>query len=100
MTEEPGWLSYFLYRAPSFIGGGAPCEMLVTIANSGLKDFAVALPKGSKLRCVFYIKLFCTSVCEICQANMQCGGPNTLRIFLYILSVSILRSFISGKASI
>lgn len=27
-----------------------PCEMLVTSLSSGVKDFAIALPKGSKLR--------------------------------------------------
>ncbi|XP_026332731.1 glutamate receptor 1-like [Hyposmocoma kahamanoa] len=48
VVEEPGWISYFLYHAAGIITGNVPCEMLVT--NDGVKDFAVALPKGSKLR--------------------------------------------------
>ncbi|KAJ0183994.1 hypothetical protein K1T71_000417 [Dendrolimus kikuchii] len=50
--DEHGWLAFLLDRTT--ISGDVttkkPCEMLVTVTSSGLKDFAVALPKGSVLR--------------------------------------------------
>ncbi|KAL4717856.1 hypothetical protein ACJJTC_001005 [Scirpophaga incertulas] len=49
-TEEHGWLNYLLVKPPTKIIENTPCEMLVSLTGSGMKDFAIALPKGSKLR--------------------------------------------------
>lgn len=54
-TDEHGWLSSLLDRAAMGLQTNEiekPCEMVVTIMKSGVKDFAVAFPKGSKLRFV------------------------------------------------
>ncbi|XP_049886196.1 glutamate receptor 1-like isoform X2 [Pectinophora gossypiella] len=50
--DDHGWLAYLLDRSATSTTAinNKPCEMLVTITNSGVKDFAVAMPKGSKLR--------------------------------------------------
>ncbi|CAB3225979.1 unnamed protein product [Arctia plantaginis] len=47
-VDEHGWLAFLLDRSAK--NENNPCEMLVTITNSGVKDFAVGFPKGSKLR--------------------------------------------------
>lgn len=52
-VDEHGWLAFLLDRSTKT--ENKPCEMLVTITNSGVKDFAVGFPKGSKLRWVFSI---------------------------------------------
>ncbi|XP_063632819.1 glutamate receptor 1-like [Cydia splendana] len=44
------WLSYLLDHSSAGDDADKPCEMLVTVTNSGVKDFAVALQKGSELR--------------------------------------------------
>ncbi|XP_028156300.1 glutamate receptor 1-like [Ostrinia furnacalis] len=49
-VEEHGWLAFLLDRSSATKDKPRPCEMLVTVTSSGVKDFAVALPKGSKLR--------------------------------------------------
>ncbi|OWR42780.1 hypothetical protein KGM_207189 [Danaus plexippus plexippus] len=50
--EEPDdtWMGFL--STQSFLGEEKkkPCEMLVSVTQSGIKDFAVAFPKGSKLR--------------------------------------------------
>ncbi|XP_059057646.1 glutamate receptor 1-like [Achroia grisella] len=47
-ADEHGWLAFLIDKSgkPDY----KPCEMIVTITNTGVKDFAIALPKGSKLR--------------------------------------------------
>ncbi|XP_075991203.1 glutamate receptor 1-like [Anticarsia gemmatalis] len=47
-VDDHGWLALIL--DPTVKNENKPCEMLVTITNTGIKDFAVAFPKGSKLR--------------------------------------------------
>ncbi|KAL0902302.1 hypothetical protein ABMA27_000205 [Loxostege sticticalis] len=50
-VDEHGWLAFLLDRSSAGSKDNSkPCEMLVTVTSSGVKDFAVALPKGSKLR--------------------------------------------------
>ncbi|XP_060809791.1 glutamate receptor 1-like [Amyelois transitella] len=58
-VDEHGWLAYLMDKSTSTIAGtnshggndfGSPCEMLVSMTSTGVKDFAIALPKGSKLR--------------------------------------------------
>ncbi|XP_068623895.1 glutamate receptor 1-like [Battus philenor] len=52
-TDEHGWLAFLLDRSAMGLESDMkepPCEMLVTVTKSGVKDFAVAFPKGSKLR--------------------------------------------------
>ncbi|CAK1588596.1 unnamed protein product [Parnassius mnemosyne] len=52
-ANEQGWLAFLLDPSASNTGvkiNEKKCEMLVTITKSGVKDFAVAFPKGSKLR--------------------------------------------------
>ncbi|XP_030021689.2 glutamate receptor 1 [Manduca sexta] len=51
VTDEHGWLGFLTDRSAAHDPRSEkPCEMLVTIASTGMKDFAVAVPKGSKLR--------------------------------------------------
>ncbi|XP_053623555.1 glutamate receptor 1-like [Plodia interpunctella] len=56
-VDEHGWLAYLLDRSSAVVGvgssselAGKPCEMHVSIATTGVKDFAIALPKGSQMR--------------------------------------------------
>ncbi|KAI8431004.1 hypothetical protein MSG28_001094 [Choristoneura fumiferana] len=48
--NQHGWLGFLLDRSSAEDNANKPCEMLVTVAHSGVKDFAVALQKGSELR--------------------------------------------------
>ncbi|XP_028032174.1 glutamate receptor 1-like [Bombyx mandarina] len=49
--EGNGWLNFIFDPAGSNSENDKkPCEMLVTVASTGVQDFAVAMPKGSKLR--------------------------------------------------
>nr|QZH55032.1 ionotropic glutamate receptor 11 [Achelura yunnanensis] len=48
--QEDSWFSFILDRNAKKRDNKRPCEMLVTITNAGVKEFAVALPKGSILR--------------------------------------------------
>ncbi|RVE51009.1 hypothetical protein evm_004300 [Chilo suppressalis] len=48
--DEHSWLAFLLDKSSAKNGKNKPCEMLITVSSSGVKDFAVALPKGSKLR--------------------------------------------------
>ncbi|CAH0577972.1 unnamed protein product [Chrysodeixis includens] len=47
-VDEHGWLAFLTDRSAT--SKNKPCEMVVTLSNSGYKDFAVGMPKGSKLR--------------------------------------------------
>ncbi|XP_026500271.1 glutamate receptor 1-like [Vanessa tameamea] len=50
-VQEDLWMGFI--STDSFLGSDEvkkPCEMLVSVTQSGVKDFAIAFPKGSKLR--------------------------------------------------
>ncbi|CAH2103908.1 unnamed protein product [Euphydryas editha] len=50
-TQDNLWMGFI--STDSFLGSSEdqkPCEMLVSITHSGVKDFSIAFPKGSKLR--------------------------------------------------
>ncbi|XP_021197940.3 glutamate receptor 1 isoform X1 [Helicoverpa armigera] len=47
-VDEHGWLAFLMDRSAE--PEDKPCEMIVTLTNSGYKDFAVGVPKGSQLR--------------------------------------------------
>ncbi|XP_052752544.1 glutamate receptor 1-like [Galleria mellonella] len=51
-ADEHGWLAFLIDKSANSPDNvhQPPCEMLVTISSTGVKDFAIALPKGSKLR--------------------------------------------------
>lgn len=49
-SNQHGWLGFLLDRSSAEDNANKPCEMLVTVTHSGVKDFAVALQKGSELR--------------------------------------------------
>lgn len=40
----------FEYPPRDYVRPDGNCEMLVTVLDPGIRDFAVAFPKGSKLR--------------------------------------------------
>lgn len=47
-VDEFGWLAFLMDRSSE--QPDKPCEMIVSLTQSGFKDFAVGVPKGSKLR--------------------------------------------------
>ncbi|KAJ8736978.1 hypothetical protein PYW07_000249 [Mythimna separata] len=47
-VDEHGWLAFLMDRSAA--PENKPCEMIVTLQQTGFKDFAVGVPKGSKLR--------------------------------------------------
>ncbi|KAM3968887.1 LOW QUALITY PROTEIN: glutamate receptor 1 [Aphomia sociella] len=51
-ADEHGWLAFLIDKSAKSHDkeNHHPCEMFVTISSTGVKDFAIALPKGSKLR--------------------------------------------------
>lgn len=51
-AQEQSWLNLILDRTEMTMteNNDKACDMVVTLSNNGLKEFAVAFPKGSTLR--------------------------------------------------
>lgn len=53
-VDDQNWLSLLIDRATGVDVANTvnekPCEMVVSLSSSGVKDFAVAFPKQSSLR--------------------------------------------------
>lgn len=96
-----GFLSARNFMGPSEIK--KPCEMMVSVTQSGVKDFAVAFPKGSKLRYVIAIKIIYYYVrCELSEywfkesiANLK-FCYNILMLFYIVLELDFSLVFINN----
>lgn len=96
-SNDQGWLASLFERSsvPNDIPIEQPCEMFITMTRKGVKDFAVAVPKGSQLRWAFFevFRHLENLRLGLCDLNILIHNEAT-RVYEYFINIRVDKSII------